>query len=211
MKRLTYSICLLIISIIGLQAQNSTDAKRVIDNILSQVRTSAISTSFTLKVYEKNAVNSQSGSGTFTMKGSKFVLEMNEMKAWFDGKTQWAYLAESNEVSITEPTESELADTNPMAILSKYRSKCVIRFSKTKSTQNYMVEMLPKDKKNEIARIEIQAAKSTGNLVSIKMIAKNGTTTLLTLSNYRKNLKVSDDIFVFNKAKYKGVTMNDLR
>ena len=211
MKRLTYSICLLIISIIGLQAQNNADAERIIDNILNQVRTSAISTAFTLKVSEKNAVNSQSGSGTFIMKGSKFVLEMDNMKAWFDGKTQWAYLAESNEVSITEPTESELADTNPMAILSKYRSKCVIRFSKTKLTQNNVVEMLPKDKKSEIVRIEIQSAKSTGHPVSIKMVAKNGTTTLLTLSNYQKNMKVSDDIFVFNKAKYKGVTMNDLR
>jgi len=71
---------------------------------------------------------------------------MDEMKAWFDGKTQWAYMAQNNEVSITEPSEKELAETNPMAILSGYKTKTVIRFSKTKSTNNYVVEMIPKVK-----------------------------------------------------------------
>jgi len=50
-------------------------------------------------------------------------MEMDEMQAWFDGKTQWAYMAQNNEVSITEPTEKELAETNPMAILSGYKTK----------------------------------------------------------------------------------------
>lgn len=136
---------------------------------------------------------------------------MDEMNAWFDGKTQWAYMAQNNEVSITEPTEKELAETNPMAILSGYKTKTVIRFSKTKSTQNYVVEMIPKVKNNDFTKIEVQVNKTTGNLVSIKLSAKNGSATLLTLTNYQKGIKVADDVFVFNKARFKGVTVNDLR
>jgi hypothetical protein len=33
----------------------------------------------------------------------------------------------------------------------------------------------------------------------------------LTLSNYQKGIKVTDDTFVFNKNKFKGITINDLR
>lgn len=33
----------------------------------------------------------------------------------------------------------------------------------------------------------------------------------LTLSNYQKGIKVADDTFVFNKNKFKGITINDLR
>ncbi|MGB4413913.1 MAG: outer membrane lipoprotein carrier protein LolA [Paludibacter sp.] len=211
MTRFTYSIAVLIISILGLSAQNNTDAENVINNLLSSVKTNAIKTSFRLSVKEKNTVNSHSSSGTFTLKANKFVLEMDEMQAWFDGKTQWAYMAQNNEVSITEPTEKELAETNPMAILSGYKTKTVIRFSKTKSTNNYVVEMIPKVKNNDFTKIEIQVNKTTGNLVSIKLFSKNSSTTLLTLTNYQKGIKVSDDVFVFNKARFKGVTVNDLR
>lgn len=211
MKRLTYSICLLIISIVTVSAQNKADAEKVVSDLLAQMRSNAITVSFTLKVSGKNSVNSQQNSGTFTLKANKFVLEMDELKAWFDGKTQWAYLTESNEVTITEPTEVELAQTNPLAILSAYKSKCLIKFSKTTSTQYYLIDMLPRDKKSDFTKIEVQVAKSSGNLVSIKMTGKNGQTTLLSLSNYRKGVKVTDDMFVFNKARFKGVSVNDLR
>lgn len=211
MTRFTYSIVVLIISIFSTQAQNNTDAEKVIDNLLNTAKTSAIKTNFNLSVTKKNAVNSQSGSGTFTLKGNKFVLEMEGMKAWFDGKTQWAYMEQSNEVSITEPTESELAQTNPMAILLGYKAKCIVRFSKTKSSQNHIVEMIPKLKNSDFIKIEVQVNKNSGNLVSIKLTDKKYTSTLLTLTNYQKGVKLSDDVFVFNKAKFKGVTMNDLR
>lgn len=211
MKRLRYSIYVLIISITALYAQNSADAEKVINDALAQIRTSAVTTNFTLKVSQKNAVNSHSSSGTFTMKGNKFVLDMDQMKAWFDGKTQWAYLAESNEVSITEPTEAELAETNPMAILSGYKVKSVIRFSKTKSAQNYVIDLLPKDKKSDFVSVEVQISKSGNNLASIRILDKKGQTIFLSLSNYKKGLTVADANFVFNKSKFKNVTVNDLR
>jgi len=137
---------------------------------------------------------------------------MDAMRAWFDGKTQWAYVSESNEVSITEPTVKELSETNPMAILSGFKSKCLIRFSsKIKSAQNYCIEMIPKTKNNDITKIDVQINKANGALFSIKLLNKNGGTTLLTLSNFQKGITVSDNTFVFNSAKHKGVTVNDLR
>lgn len=211
MNRFTYSIAVLIISILGVNAQNNTDAERVISNLLNSAKTSAIKTNFKLSVTQKNAVTSQSSSGTFTLKGNKFVLEMDQMKAWFDGKTQWAYMEENNEVSITEPSETELAQTNPMAILLGYKSKSIVRFSKTKSTQNYIIDMIPKVKNNDFVKIEVQVNKTSGNLVSIKLTDKKNTITLLSLTNYQKGIKISDDVFVFNKSKFKGVTINDLR
>ena len=71
--------------------------------------------------------------------------------------------------------------------------------------------MIPKIKNNDITRIDVQINKSNGNLISIKLNNKNGGTTLLTLSNFQKGITVSDNAFVFNQARYKGVTVNDLR
>lgn len=192
-------------------AQSNSQAEKIISDLLSSVKTNAIKTDFRLTISDKNNPKGQTASGTFTLKASKFVLDMAEMKAWFDGKTQWAYIPQNNEVSITEPTENELSETNPMAILSGYNAKSIIRFSKIKSAQNYCIEMIPKVKSSDISKIEVQVNKSTQNLFLIKLTNKNGSTSLLSLSNFQKGIKVPDSFFVFNPTKFKGLTENDLR
>jgi len=211
-NKLIFAITILIFSLQGVIAQNNAQAEKAITNLLSEAKTSAIRTNFKLAISDKKDPQPMVSTGTFTLKGTKFVLEMDAMRAWFDGKTQWAYVSESNEVSITEPTVKELSETNPMAILSGFKSKCLIRFSsKIKSAQNYCIEMIPKTKNNDITKIDVQINKANGALFSIKLLNKNGGTTLLTLSNFQKGITVSDNTFVFNSAKHKGVTVNDLR
>jgi len=211
-KKLIFAVTLILFAFQGIIAQNNAQAEKALTDLLSQARTSAIKTNFNLTVRDKKDPQPLVSSGTFTLKGNKFVLEMEAMKAWFDGKTQWAYVHQNNEVSITEPTVKELSETNPMAILSGFKTKCVIRFStKVKSVQNYCIEMIPKAKNNDITKIDVQINKNNGNLFSIKLTNKNGGVSILTLSNFQKGINVPDNIFVFNPSRYKGVSVNDLR
>ncbi len=205
------SITLLIFSITGLSAQNNTDAERVINNLLASVKTTAIKTNFVLSTTKKNAVTSQPVSGNFIMKGNKFMLDMDETKAWFDGKTQWTYMESDKEVSITEPTIDELAQINPMAILASFKAKSAIRIGKAKTANYQCIELIPKNKKDDFVKVEVHINKANKALEIIKMLDKKGTTTLLVLTNYQQVSKVTDDSFMFNKAKFKGVTINDLR
>lgn len=211
LKKIIYSLAVFLFSVQFTTAQNNAQAEQILTDLLSSARTHAIKTNFRLIARDKSNPGGIVSSGTFTLKGSKFVLEMTEMKAWFDGKTQWSYMTQSNEVSITEPTEKELSETNPMAILSGFKAKCTIRFAKTKSNQNHCIEMIPKVKSKGITKIDVQVNKTNGNLFSIKLTNTNGTNTLLTLNNFQKGVNVSDNVFVFNKAKYKGIAINDLR
>jgi len=211
-NKIIFSISLILFTFQGIYAQNNVQAEKIISDVLTQAKTSAIRTNFKLTISDKKDPQSIVSSGIFTLKGNKFVLEMDAMKAWFDGKTQWAYVSQNNEVSITEPTVKELSETNPMAILSGYKSKSLIRFSgRVKSAQNYCIEMIPKTKNNDITKIDVQINKNNGNLQSIKVMNRNGSSTLLTLSNFKKGVNVPDNIFVFNASKNKGVTVNDLR
>ncbi len=212
MKKIFYSIAVLFFCFHGVTAQTDAKAHKIVSDLLAEARGNAIKTNFKLAITEKSNSQAQVSMGTFTIKGNKFLLDMTGMKVYFDGKTQWAYVANSNEVSVTEPSEKELSETNPMAILSGFKAKSSIRFSlKIKSAQNYCIEMTPKIKGQDIAKIEVQIAKSNGNLYSVKMINKNGSSSLLSLSNFQKNIKAADNIFVFNAARYKGVEVNDLR
>lgn len=211
-KKIFYTFAVLLCSVQILIAQTNPQAEKILSDLLASVKTTAVKVNFKLTVNDKKVAEPQTTNGTFLLKGTKFVLEMEAMKVWFDGKTQWSYLQQNNEVSVTEPSEKELSETNPMAILSGFKSKCFIRFSsKVKSDKNYCIEMISKVKNNDILKIDVQVNKSSGNLFSISLINKNGSTSLLTLSNFQKELNVSDNIFVFNNSKYKGVNVNDLR
>ncbi len=192
--------------------QNQPKADQILSDLLNSIKTSAIKTSFKLIITEKDNPHPQSTEGVFTLKGNKFFLEMDAMKVWFDGKTQWSYVHQNNEVSITEPSEKELTGTNPMAILSGFKSKCIIRFStKIKSEQNHCIELIPKVKNNEFTKIEVQMNKTTGNLFSIRIESKKGNTTSLILTNFQKGIVVPENLFTFNQNKYKGISINDLR
>ena len=193
-------------------AQNNQQAEQILSDLLNSAKNTAIKTSFKLVVSDKNDTNPQISTGVFTLKTNKFILEMDEMKVWFDGKTQWSYLHQNNEVSITEPSEKELSETNPMAILSEFKTKCLIRFStKTKSSQNYCIDMIPKLKNKDIVKIEVEVNKNNGSLFLICINNKNGSISKLFLTNFQKNINIADNNFVFNSTKYKGISINDLR
>ncbi|MEA4982391.1 MAG: LolA-like putative outer membrane lipoprotein chaperone [Paludibacter sp.] len=211
MNKYILSIILFTNSIFLISAQNNTDAERLIDNFINSIKTEAIRTGFNLKISEKNGVNSQQVSGTFILKSNQFYLEMEEAQVWFNGKTQWALLKESNEVSITEPTEQELAETNPVSILSALKKVSKIQFGKTKNEKHHIIVMTPKTKNATFSNVEVQLVKASGNLFSIFIQQKNGMSNHLSLFNYQKKVAVSQNTFVFDKTRFKGVTVNDLR
>ncbi len=73
------------------------------------------------------------------------------------------------------------------------------------------VELVPKVKNNDFTLIEVRLDKATENPYSVTVTEKNGTLSLLTLTNYQKSVKVTDADFVFDKTKFKGISVNDLR
>jgi outer membrane lipoprotein-sorting protein len=200
------------ILLFGLQLSQAQTAEKVLNDLLTSAKTSAIRTNFKLSTTIKADPQPHTTTGTFTLKGNKFVLDMPQMKVWFNGKTQWAYSSQTNEVSITEPSEKEIGETNPMAIIGSFKDQSNIKFSpKGNSGSNHLIEMSSKNKKLQISKIEVAINKASGNLVSIKSFYVNGSTSILLLNNFEKGVNVPETVFNFNQAKYKGISINDLR
>ena len=133
MNKFKLSILAFAISIFTISAQNNTEAEKIINETVTKLNTQTLRANFKLDFFEKNNVISQSLQGNLILQAKKFHLNTPEVKAWFDGKTQWAYFAQNNEVSVTNPTTEELAETNPAMIISELRSKSTISFAKQKS------------------------------------------------------------------------------
>ena len=83
-------------------------AKEVLDKTAATVSNKGgAQANFTISGKSMNA------SGTIAIKGKKFHATTAQATIWFDGKTQWTYMKNNDEVNISNPTESQLAAINP--------------------------------------------------------------------------------------------------
>lgn len=211
-KNFIGSLLIAMMVVPAMAAQNNNNAVKVLNNTISLLQKNAIQTNFGLVVKPAGSSTVQKMNGTFLMQGNKFVLNTNDMNVYFDGKTQWSYMPDVNEVSITNPTEQELAETNPLALLQAYKSKSIIRFSPQKNSKiTHSVEMTPKTKDSDFQKVVVVVNKSNNYPQSIQLIDKKGMISTLVLSQFKTGIKTNNNSFVFITKNYKDIEINDLR
>lgn len=145
-----------------------------------------------------------------TMSGRRFRLQSPGLEIWYDGKTQWVYSEQTNEVTITEPTAEELAQTNPLAVIDFFKKN----YSETSATaKNGLSRMILKAKGNdlEIRTAEITVNNSTLMPSTIDLKMSNGMKVAITVSNVKTGTALSDATFRYDKKFHPGAEVIDLR
>ncbi len=152
----------------------------------------------------------RSMNGTITVAGDKFVIDSRDLKAWYDGKTQWTYSAEIDEVNVVEPTEEELAQVNPFAIISAFRSLYTQRLLSTTGGMS-TIELLPKEKGRDVKKIIITLSDSTFFPSKVVIYMVSGSVLAITVKSVSEGMALPDSHFRFTPARMPGVEVIDLR
>ena len=85
----------------------------VLSSFLANMETKTLQSAFTVTVAEE--VNAPMNfPGEIIMQGSNFRLEMMDIEAAYDGKTMYMYSGETDELTLSNPTEQELLEANPV-------------------------------------------------------------------------------------------------
>ena len=110
------NVLLICICLFGLALPLSAqklDAQDILDRTATAFRQAGgIQADFTVQTYAKSILQGSS-TGVIRLKGEKFLLDADGVKTWFDGRTQWSYLTNSDEVNISEPTPEEALTLMP--------------------------------------------------------------------------------------------------
>ncbi len=202
MKKILF---VLLIAVLPMFVCGQNSAERRVKAAVAELKRSTYEGRFTLLYY--NAANdvTDKQSGEITLKGNKFHITLAGNETKFDGKIQWMFVSEFNEVSITEPTAEELKEISPLAMIEYYVSKDRISEGDDGEINFYPAE----PKESEYFRIELRINKS--NLPSKLVIyQKNGDKITLVWDSLNKT-KVDDSYFYFDTTKYPNVEVNDLR
>lgn len=191
------------------QAQSGTAA---LDKVVEKFRRSGdLSANFTLTLY--NALNEpvDKQSGTIKLAGNKFYWKTPTMTVWYNGQLQWAYVASTQEVNLTEPTAAEVASINPYILINTYKQNFTVKALKSKNSQLRVAELTPKKKGTNIERVVITVNASSWTPQSFQLYYSDRTRSTIVLSKYTTGQNFPDATFVFDKKQYPNAEIIDLR
>ena len=148
-----------------------------------------------------------STSGTIAIKGKKFYATTPQAKVWFDGKTQWTYLKNNDEVNVSNPTEAQLQAINPYNFINLYKHG----YSYTMNTagNDYVIHLTASNADRKIKELFISVNKKTYQPKQVKMLQGKKWTTF-DINSIKKE-SIPDSQFRFNAKDFPQAEVIDLR
>jgi len=177
----------------------------ILSSFLTNLETKTLQSDFTITVAEEvNAPMNYPGS--LTMQGQLFRLSMFNIEAAYDGKTMYMYSPETDELTLTNPTEQELLESNPLLYAKAIVPVCNITEKAANDGQTTIITLTPKDQSIGINRFTLCVRNS--DLMPLQVEIKEGKKT--------STLKFKEPKFVNEKQKYeiipeKDTFINDMR
>lgn len=148
--------------------------------------------------------------GTIDMLGNKFRIMSDDLKCWYDGKTQWTYSSMSGEVSITIPTLEEMQMSNPYIALTTLKKSCKVYKAFTQVEGLYTLKLVPKDN-DQIKQILVYVYKDSYIVSKVYFEMNDGSYLRTSISNF-KAANLPKTTFDYDpKAVPEGTDMVDLR
>lgn len=197
-------------------AQKDAKAKELLDKSSALFNSSdGISADFRFTIKDETSNLSESFEGQIFLKGTKFLVDTPERTICFDGKTQWVYEKKLEEISIMESNGQDVQIFNPASFFEMYKKGCDYKYQGAK-TDNKMrkvqeISLLPKDKKSDFSRIDMQIATSDFMPVFFHLFYKNKLENNIYIHQYQLKLEIPDSRFVFDTKKYPQAEVIDLR
>ena len=151
---------------------------------------------------------SQGGtSGTIWLKGKKFHATTPMAMIWFDGKTQWTYMKNNDEVNISTPTESQLQAINPYNFINLYKNGYDLTLNK--SGNDFIVHLTASSDSKKIKELFISIDKKSYHPKQVKLL-QGKKWTIFDITDLKKE-SVADSKFRFNAKDFPTAEVIDLR
>lgn len=195
-------ICFLITAALLSVATYAQTAKSVLDKAAANITVkSGVQAEFKMTGSMGNT------SGTIAIKGRKFHATTPQAIVWFDGKTQWTYMKNNDEVNISTPTEAQLQAINPYNFINLYKNGYTATLNS--SGKDYVVHLTAATKDKKIRELFITINKTSYNPTQVKLL--QGTKwTIFDIKNLKKQ-NLSDGQFRFNAKDFPQAEVIDLR
>ena len=195
-------ICFLITAVLLSATTFAQTAKSVLDNAAATVTMKE-----GVKADFKMTGSMGNTSGSIIIKGKMFHATTPQASIWFDGKTQWTYMKDNDEVNISNPTEAQLQAINPYNFINLYKKGYDATLNSSGS--NHVVHLTASSADRKIKELFITVDKKSYQPKQVKML-QGKKWTIFDITNLKKQA-ASDAQFHFNAKDFPHAEVIDLR
>lgn len=216
MKGIFFTITILLIAFTT-RAQQDQKAKSILDEVSTKTKTfKTILADFSFSMENKAMSINEKNDGSIKLKGQKYFVDLPGagVKVYSDGKTNWNYMKQGNQVTIStiEDTGSELMD--PSSLFSIYEKGFTSKFIAEKNVGGkpvYQIDLFPDKKEYDVSKISIEINKATMMIQSARLYGTDGNIYGIVVKKMETNKDFPDAEFTFDTKKFPDVEVIDLR
>jgi outer membrane lipoprotein-sorting protein len=195
-------------------AQKDLRAEKTLNEMSKKYQNmKAYSASFSQTLENPNSKIKETSKGEITVMGNKFRLAMDGHEVINNGTTIWTFMKNENEVNISDydPSDEEITPNQIYNMYQKGYKYNFLREEKQGGQVYEIIELTPEDRSNPVFKVELTINQKDKTLKSWKMFRNNGNRYTYDITKFTPNPPVAASDFTFDKAKYKGVKVIDLR
>lgn len=211
-----FTAFLLLATSTAVHAQDDPKSKAVIDKLIAKSKawTSFEADFVSVLVNNASKLNVKQ-EGNVRVKGKLFHLALTDNTVINDGKAIYTYSKKSNEVTISDPADMD-KELDPTKLFTIYEQGFKSQFVEEKKAADGSMEQViklfplePGKKPYHTVMMTIDKAKVEPKVV--KVLYKDGNEVTYTLKKFTPNVDLYESVFVFDKNKFPGVEINDVR
>lgn len=186
------------------------DAVAFINKVMDTLKADAVvELSYDYKLYDDEGVELQGDKGVMMLDGMRYVLLMEDMKVWCDGKSQWSYMESVDEIYITDAASDEAQNMSPLFIMESCRDGYAS--SVAFDGGDAVVTLVAQDAEGVVEKVEFVADSSRCTLKSMKVFLAGQGYIVVGLNGYKANCKVDDGVFECPVRDFKSAVVVDMR
>ncbi len=210
-KNIPFLLSLILLgNIYHLKAQFNPETQSYLDKAVAKLQ----GNSGIELAYDMNGGSTSEGlllsEGKLWLKGDLYRLETEDMVVINDGKNQWVYRSDDQELMIQTVDTTQMDDTNPLAVVKNYHNG--YQFDVQKETDStIVVNMVSQDQFNPYLIVGLELNKHKNEIVSIKMLLRDETNIVIKLDYVNQDLKLKDTFFDFSRLNREVSDTIDLR
>ena len=199
-------------------SQDKLDAELLLNKVSDNIKSYEniyINYAYTLKNLEEDI--SQTNNGSFVTENDNWRFEMLGVTRIFDGDKLYSISPDDEEVTISSQDPEDETTITPNKMLYFYEDGYYFEMDESKLIGNgefrkkiQYVKLVPKDSEAEIKYILLGIDTEFNQIYEVIETGKNETVTTISIVDFEFNLPLDNNLFVFDKEKYKDYYMNIL-
>ena len=202
MKKLYYLLLALVMIAGSVEAQNDANAKKILDAVSSKLKTyKGITANFSYVSKSRSGKVNNNVAGKIAIKGQKYYIKQGPTEIFSNGVKTWNYNG-NNEVTVST-ADADNQTLTPQKLLSNFYDKDFTYRLVSSAGNFHEIEMLPTDKRKNFQKVNVFVDKAKMMITKARILDKSSNTIEFTLNTINTNANVPDNIFVFDKSKYK--------